>query len=599
MTEKTVNIGCAAGMWGDSLLSTPQLLATKHLHYLVYESLAEITMAILTRARQRDPSLGYATDIIQTDLARHLGEMKQQGVRVITNAGGINPQAAAAKLKESAAAQGITLKVAVVMGDDLLPQVDDLREMDLREIGRGTAVPDQPISFNAYLGARPIAAALDAGAEVVITGRCVDSALVLGPLLHEFGWGVEEFDKLAQGSLAGHLLECGPQSTGGLLTDWETVPSWVNIGYPIAECNPDGSFVLTKPEGSDGAVNAVSVTEQILYEIGDPRGYILPDVVCDFADVRLAQVGEDRVLVEGVKGRPPTPYYKACALEQDGYRVQFLAMLGGRAAAQRAQRVGDSILARVRQILAFMRLADFRATSIEMLGAEVSYGPHAKTADTREVILKISAHHDKREALELLARELPSIGLGMAQGLSGGGAGRARPSPFIRLHSFLVPRQLVQPVVLLDGETVPFSPLPLALCQDYEPGLVDEGTGEWEDAVVSVPLIWLAYGRSGDKGDVCNVGIAARHPDFVAVIERGLTAEIVKTYLGHLVEGKVERFTLPGLNAFNFVCYEALAGGGTASLRFDPQGKAMAQMLLDCPIEIPSRMLTHPALNKL
>ena len=589
--KQIIKIGGAAGAWGDSSLSTAQLLATETLDYLAYEGLAEVTMAILTRAKMRDPDAGFAIDFIDPVLKTHLREIRRQGIRVVTNAGGINPQGAARALRHIAREQGISLKVVVVEGDNLMPQLGELRKADIRDMINHTQLPKQVLAMNAYLGAFPIAAALDAGADVVITGRVVDSALMLGPCIHEFGWKATEHDKLAQGSLVGHLLECGPQSTGGLLTDWESVSSWVNMGYPIAEVAADGSFVLTKPEGSDGLVNRASVTEQILYEIGNPRDYILPDVVCDFADVQLTEVGEDRVRVAGAKGYPPPSTYKATTLEHDGFRLMFLLMITGHDAVRKAQRVGDALFRRIGQQFPKMGWADFRATSLEVLGGESQFGPHSRAAESREVVLKLAAHHDSKEALLFFAREVPFCGLAMAPGINGGGAGLPRPTPYIRVHSMLVPREFV--TITVDGEVFEVQQVPAdELAVKERPAIVKRHSkivtsGE----LVEVPLRQVAYGRSGDKGNIANVGIVARQPACVPLLRQVLTAEKVKEYLAHLVVGDVERFELPGLDAFNFVLHEALGGGGTASLRFDPLGKGMAQILLECPIQVPAELL--------
>ncbi|MCB9433106.1 MAG: DUF1446 domain-containing protein [Ardenticatenaceae bacterium] len=590
MNEKTIYIGGAAGAWGDSSLATAQLLTTPRLDYIIYEALAEVTMAILTRAKLKNPNAGYAIDFIDPILKNHLRELQQRGIRVITNAGGINPQAAAAALRHIASEQGIDLKVAVVEGDNLMPQLEQLRQADVREMARHTPLPQRVLALNAYLGAFPIAAALDTGADVVITGRVVDSALVLAPLIHEFGWRPADLDKLAQGSLAGHLLECGSQSTGGLMTDWESVDSWVNIGYPIAECRADSSFVLTKPESSDGLVSRASVTEQILYEIGNPRAYILPDVVCDFADVVLTEVGENRVLVTGAKGYAPPPTYKACGLEMDGYRLTFLLLVTGRDAVRKAQRVGETLLERMQRVFPKMGWDDFRATSLEVLGGESQFGPHSQATDAREVVLKIAAHHNSQDALAFFAREIPSSALSMAQSLIGGGSGLPRPMPLIRVHSVLVPKGMV--VVTVDGEVFEEERLEIGDWRlETAVSTVPPIAEQTDDEVVEVPLLTIAYGRSGDKGDICNVGIVARRPEWVGVLRRELTAVNVKNYLAHLVEGDVERFEMPGLNAFNFVLHNALGGGGTASLRFDPLGKGMAQILLEYPIKVPQNLL--------
>ncbi len=598
MKKDTVIIGGAAGMWGDSLTATPQLLATKKLDYLIYECLAEITMAIMTRAHMKSPDFGYAIDIISPILATNLKDIKEQGVKVITNGGGVNPHAAAKKLREVAEAQGIELKIAVVDGDNMMPNLEQLRALPLKEMQSGDPLCEKMISMNAYLGAWPIVAALDAGADVVITGRVADSCLVLAPLMHEFGWGLEDFDKLAQGSLAGHLLECGPQSTGGLMTDWQQSDSWVNMGYPIAECSADGSFVLTKPEKSDGIVNVASVSEQVIYEIGDPKAYLLPDVVADFSEVKLTDLGGHRVKVEGATGLAPTPYYKACAQIADGYRMTFLVLIGGRDAAKKGRRVAESIFARVQGLYKMLGFEDFRETSIELIGAEDTYGPHSRMRDSREVIVKFTAHHNSRDALNLLARETPSVGLGMAQGMCGGGGGRPKASPYIQLNSYLIPKELVEVNVSIDEKPLAIEPPQASLWKESPAStpdsVSDQGSTERNFEGVAVPLLSLAYGRSGDKGDFINVGVCARSKDFLPLIAEQLTAGYVRDYLAHLVEGRVERYPLPGFDTFNFLMYEALGGGGTASLRYDAQGKATAQMLLDINIIVPENILKHP-----
>ena len=271
------------------------------------------------------------------------------------------------------------LKIAIVEGDDVLPRIAELRAAGVREMYSGAELPQKVLSANAYLGAIPIARALAAGADVVITGRCVDSAVALGPLMHEFGWREDDYDRLAAGSLAGHIIECGCQATGGLLTDWESVPNWEDIGYPILECHADGSFVVTKAPGTGGLVSRAAVAEQMLYEMGDPGAYILPDVVCDFSGVEIAEVGPDRVRVSGARGLAPTPTYKVCATYPDGYRCTAILNIIGIDAAKKARRTAEAILARTRAIFREQNLADYSATHIEVLGAETVYGPHART----------------------------------------------------------------------------------------------------------------------------------------------------------------------------------------------------------------------------
>jgi hypothetical protein len=600
MSDRTVNIGGAAGMWGDSYLSTPQLLADGRCDYLIYDALAEVTMAILTKARMKDPTRGYADDLISI-IGTNLRPMCEQGVRVITNAGGVNPQSAAARLRSIAVGAGVEVRIATVSGDDLMPQLDLLRAHGVREMTRGTPIPDHPVSMNAYLGAQPIAAALDAGADIVITGRCVDSALALGPLIHEFGWRPDEFEKLSGGCLAGHLIECGPQSTGGLLTDWEDTPSWANVGFPIVMVREDGTFEITAPSGTDALVDRRTVIEQMLYEIGDPAAYLLPDVTCDWTHVVANELAPNRVAVTGAQGIAPPPTLKVCAQVFDGYRTQVVFFIGGRDAARRGRRAAQDLLTRARKF-ADRGFADFRNTLIEIIGAEDTYGANARDNSSREVMVRIALHHDESAALAAFVREFPSIGLGGPCGVAVGGAALPKASQVMRLESFLVPRGRVDAQVAIDGQRVSstrLSDVPESLCRQLvgPRGTDIEVDDDAIGPTVDLPLLAIAFGRSGDKGDNVNIGIAARHPDFESIIHAQVTASRVSEYLRHFGATQVDRFVLPGSHAVNFVLHRGLDGGGTSSLRIDPHGKAAAQQLLDLPVNVPIALLAHSTLR--
>jgi hypothetical protein len=589
MTRETVRIGCASAFWGDSTAGAEQLVRSGEIDFLVFDYLAEITMSLLARARARKPELGYVPDFVEA-IAPLLPEIKQKGIRIVSNAGGINPQAAATALRRKAEEVGITLNIAVVTGDDLTSRADEIRAAGVTEMFSGAVMPEKLTTMNAYLGAQPIALALDRGADVVITGRCVDSAVVLGPMVHTFGWSWTDYDKLAQGSLAGHLLECAAQVTGGLFTDWRDVPGWDDMGMPIAVCSPDGSFVVTKPPGTGGLVVPLSVCEQMLYEIGDPAAYILPDVVCDFRDVSMTVSGPDQVRVTGARGRPPTPTLKVSATWHDGYRVIGTLTIGGYEAAAKAERAGEAILARVRRLLSARGIPYFSETSIEVLGSESMYGPwrHSAAKDNREVVLKIGARHRDQEALEMLAREIFPPGSSMAQGITGFFAGRPGVQPVLRLFSFLWPKEKMPQVVHFGGAdiNVPFAPSQPLLPSAAVPA-APKAVGV---ADATLPLIALAVGRSGDKGNSANIGLIARKPDYLPWIRAALMEKVVRDRFAHLGVTKVERFELPGMNAFNFLLHDALGGGGVASLRVDAQGKAYAQMLMDYPIPVPSAL---------
>lgn len=599
---KTVTIGGATGAWGDTALSTPQLLNDGRCDYICYEGLAELTMAVLTRARDKKPELGYATDLIQL-IAKNLTAYHEQGIKVVTNAGGVNIPGAVGLITAAAEAAGLDLKVASVTGDELTGRVGELAELGLREIDKATPVPQDAWSMNAYTGARAIAAALDAGADVVVTGRCVDSAIFLGPLIHEFGWGPEEFDRLAAGTFAGHLLECGAAGSGGTFTDWHDTGRWLNVGYPIAIVEENGDFVVTKPEGTDGIVDRRSVAEQMVYEIGDPSAYLVPDVAVDLTEVRLEDIGPDQVAVSGVKGTPPPTTLKACAQTADGFRGQMMFMITGRDAIAKAERFGTESIERGRMILRAAGFGDFRDTDVEVIGAEATYGANAD-ARTREVMIKLAARHDDYKALAGFFRELVGAAIGGPQGMSFGGQGVTKPSPALRLDSFSVPRELVPLEITMHTATgepvpVPYEDVPLELCADYTtrtPATTEaSGAGPNGGATIEVALAEIAHGRSGDKGAHVNIGVIARDEAFWPILQRELSSERIGAYLAHLGATSIERYEMPGPRALNFILRDGLGAGGTESLRFDSQGKGIAGQLLDLPVSIPAELADHPA----
>lgn len=601
MGKSSIRIGGASGFWGDSAVGAPQLVQQGQIDYLVFDYLAELTMSILAAARMKDPELGYATDFVSVAMRSVLPDVVAKGIKVVSNAGGMNPLACAKALRSLADSQGLALKVAVVLGDDVLPLQAQLKEMGVTELQSGAALPSKLVSANAYLGAEPICQALNEGADVVIAGRCVDSAVTLGILMHEFGWRVrpEDLDRLAQGSLAGHLIECGAQATGGLFTDWHLVPDWHNIGYPVVHCHSDGRFEVCKPEGTGGLVSVGTVSEQLVYEIGDPARYLLPDVVCDFTQVQVKQVAPDRVEVTGAKGLTPTPSYKVSATYMQGYRCSGQLTLVGMDAVAKAQRTGEAILTRTRAMLHALGWGDYSETSIEVLGAESAWGPHAQVGAraTREAVLRLTVTHPNKQALALFAREIAPAGTSFAPGTTGAGGGRPSVSPSIRQFACQLPKERVTPSITHLGSqgtqkvcaaetTSPWSQdaaaqnTPFAL-EASEPTPADE------DQTCEIPLVALAYGRSGDKGDTSNIGIIARRPEWWPVLRQALPASAVAQWLAYAVKGPVTRYELPGIGALNFVCEQALGGGGMASLRNDALGKGMGQIVLSMPVRVP------------
>jgi hypothetical protein len=582
--KDVVRLGCWAAFWGDTPHAVDQLLREDSLDYLVADHLSEITMALLARAAAKDPAGGYVTDAVDV-LSRVLPTVHERGIKVISNAGGLNPVACAQALQEAAEAAAVPLKVAAVTGDDLSRVAASLA--GAKDMFTGESLPARVQSLNAYLGAIPIAAALDAGADIVVTGRCVDAAVVLGPLLHEFGWRHDDYDLLSAGTLAGHVIECGPQCTGGNHTDWWAVPGWDDMGYPIAEVSRDGTTVITKPAGTGGMVTPATIAEQVLYEISDPGAYVMPDVVCDWRGVVLEQVGPDRVRLTGARGAAPTTTYKATATVTGGYRILTSAMFAGADAAGRARRVGQAAVDRAARLMAQDGHAPFDETSVEVVGAGDLHG--CTGADTAgEVVVKIGVRHADRAALEVFARELASLAL-VAPGMTGLLGGRPRVSPVHRVLHLLVDKASVPVSYQLGGETVPVE-LPVGdVAAVVSTPVLDDGRAPVAAALRTVPLRQLAYARSGDKGDAANIGVIARRPEDLALLREQLTAARVAAFFAHVLAGEVRRWEVPGLHALNFLLTDVLGGsGGTSSLRYDPQGKSYASMLLTIPLAVPA-----------
>ncbi len=591
--HRVVKIGCASGFWGDTNTAAFQLVHLTDINYLVFDYLSEITMSIMAKAKMVEPKHGYALDFVSRVMAPLLKKIAEKKIKVISNAGGVNPLACRDALQKIIKEYGLDLKVAVVLGDDLLPKHEQLKSQNIQEMFSGEALPEQVASSNAYLGAVAIRDALDLGADIVITGRVVDSAVVLAPLLHEYQWPLDDYDKLAQGSLAGHVIECGAQCTGGNFTDWQLVQGFDNMGFPVVEVSEDGSFIVTKPQGTGGLVSTATVAEQIVYEIGNPQAYLLPDVIADFSHVHLEQVGEHRVRVTGAKGQAPTAQYKVSATYPDGYRVLVSFLIAGREAPQKAQVIADAILTKCERVLAMRSVPPFNEKSVEILGIESTYGEHAQTLNSREVVVKIAVKHMLKEACMFFASEIAQASTGMAPALAGIVGGRPKASPVIKLFSFLIDKNQVSVEIDFEGKRYPVE-IPQEVFTEQLPTLKAGENAIYQGDEIEVPLIEIAHARSGDKGNHSNIGVIARKADYLPWIRAALTEQSVASYMQHVLnaeKGRVIRYELPGLNALNFMLENALGGGGVASLRIDPQGKAFAQQLLDMPVKVPAHLL--------
>jgi hypothetical protein len=450
-----IRIANAQGFWGDSLEAPVEQVRRGPIDYLTLDYLAEVTMSVLQKQRARDPKAGYARDFVEM-IARVLPDLKERRVRVVANAGGINPLGCKDAVLEVAARQAIPLKVATVTGDNILPALDDLlaRGIELKNMDTGeplSAVRAHVQSANAYLGAFPLAQALDQGAEVVITGRCADAALAMAPMIHEFKWQPDDWDKLSAGIVAGHVIECGAQTTGGnCQVDWESIPNLADIGYPIAEAEPDGTFVVTKHAGTGGRVSVESVKEQLLYEVADPRSYITPDVISDFTTIQIQAAGPDRVRLLGMKGRPATDSYKVSISYAAGFKA-LGSMVYGWPDAYKKARAAEQIL---RQRLDRLGLR-FDAIRVEYLGANACQGIAAAEPEPEivphlaEVVLRFGVRSENRAAVDRFTREIPPLALNGPPVVSGLGLGRPKVEDIVAFWPALIPKSEVKPEITL------------------------------------------------------------------------------------------------------------------------------------------------------
>ena len=612
--SRPVRIGNAHGFWGDRIEAATEMLAAEpDLDYITLDFLAEVSMSILALQRSRDPEAGWPRDV--ADVIRSLVPYWQGGgqCRLITNGGGLNPAACARACRQILDAGGCEhLTIAVVSGDDVLDQLKAasgdavlLHNLDTGE--SLSRIQPRLVTANAYLGAKPVAEALARGADIVITGRVADPSLTVAACAHFHAWKWDDWDRLAGATVAGHLIECGTQVTGGISTDWLDLPDLdiEQIGFPIVEVAEDGSFIVTKPHGTGGRVCEQTVKEQLVYEIGDPGNYLSPDVTVSFLSLSLTEESRDRMRVSGVSGRPAPASFKVSATYQDGFRAAGELTIYGTNAVAKARRAGQAVLERLCH-----NGVTFRESLIECLGAGACHprGPDdAAVADHRETVLRIVVADDSRESIERFSSALMPLITAGPPGTTGYAAGRPRVHLVFRYWPCLIERERVIPQVeLLTGSAVkpptteastnqadarnetgePGGLSPRVLRHGIR-GLTPPGAPRLAQVIethsqpIQERLGDIAYARSGDKGIHANVGLIAQRLEDFSRICREATVERVAAHFGIEDAQRVIRYELPNLGAVNFVLHGILAN----PLRVDAQGKTLGQVLLDMPLD--------------
>lgn len=448
---KTIKISNGQGFWGDSLEAPVQLVQRGSIDYLTLDYLAEITMSIMQKQRARDPRFGYAHDFIGV-VSRILPACIEKNIKVVANAGGVNPQACSDAVAEVARKLGLTgrVKIGIVAGDDIMGRLDELIERGilLENMEDGSplsTIRDRVQSANVYFGAAPIADALSRGAQILITGRCTDTGLTLGPMIHEFGWLLDDWDRLAAGTIAGHIIECGAQCTGGnCQVDWQSIPDQWNIGYPIVEANDDGTFAVTKHAGTGGRITVAGIIEQLMYEMGEPQNYITPDCIADFTTVHLEQASTDVVRVSGIKGRAATDFYKVSISYSAGYKAIGSLVYSWPQAHEKAK-TADAILRKRLDALGLK----FDKVHSEIIGAGALHGELADppSPDVSEVLLRVGVRSENKSTIERFVKELAPLGLNGPPTVCGLGGGRPKVEEIVAYWPALIPKTVVTPVV--------------------------------------------------------------------------------------------------------------------------------------------------------
>ena len=584
--EKVIIANCS-GFFGDRFTAAEEMIEGGPIDFLTGDYLAELTMAILFRLKSKEPDRGYVTTFFK-QMEKVMGSCLDRRIRVVSNAGGLNPKGLAAELAEMAQKLGLNPRIAYIEGDDLMPRLKDLQEAGeaFTHMDRGMSLADSgsfPITANAYLGCWGIVKALEEGADIVVGGRIADAALVMGPAAWKYGWKRTDWDRLAGAAVAGHVIECGAQATGGNYSFFEEVPSFQNVGFPIAELHPDGSSVITKHPGTGGLVSIGTVKAQLLYEVRGPA-YLTPDVIARFDTISLSQEGTDRVSISGVRGEPPTPTAKVCINNFAGYKNSMSVVLTGLDIEKKAKIVEDTLFTRLGGKEAFP-IVDVQLIRYDREDPESN--------DLAFAYLRISLMDpDRKKAgkafsagvVELALANIPGFTLTTPPGDA---------VPAIMHWPALVSNRHITQIVILEGKEyrVETAIAEQANASAIEPPHPESPMAEWPGRKISIAFGRLFATRSGDKGGNANLGIWAKTPESYEFLRSYLSVEVLKNMLGDVRPYEIERYEFPNLLAVNFYIRGILGDGVAASLRSDPQAKTLGEYIRAKMIEAPESIV--------
>lgn len=595
--SKKLIIANAGGFWGDDRTAFRKQILGGEIHYLTMDFLAEITMSILRKQQVKNPELGYIPDILFL-IQENAELLLKNNIKIITNAGGLNPLQCGQKLLEILKQKSLDqfFKIGIVWGDNIYPEIHskykeyNFINLDNEKILFKDIVHNLEIA-NVYFGALPIVESLKEGANIVITGRVTDAALVMAPLIYEWNWQPHNFDQLASSLVAGHLIECGTQVTGGNFTDWSLIKNW-DLGFPIVEVYESGEFFLKKHPNTGGLISEWTVKEQLLYEIQDPAHYISPDVIADFNTIQMEQVEQDVVKIYGIKGKPPTPFYKVSMGYRDGYKVYGELILSGPEAIQKAKICKEILQSKLK--LSYDKL------NFLLVGYNSCHKNLVSFSDANEILLRIVAHHHNQQDLEELTKTIPPLILSSPPGISVTG-GRQKISEVLAYFPTLIEKSVVEPkITILNPEK---KERKILCVTGFEKDInattyqISKKLSNFtsilltpSENVVKSRFSKICLARSGDKGDHVNLGIIARNNHIYEYLCEHLTADFI-LFLFKDFTNQVLRYDIPNLLAFNFILKNSLQGGGTRSTEMDTQGKTLAQAFLNQVVYIPKTIM--------